>query len=263
MKKLLFYSSLFLLTLIFGCSKNDDDYNPPVNEEPLIESEVLKAAGNESALAAKIDQFRLLLGDPVNSAPGVTEGRREINWDGVPASLTNNNNFPVDFFNLTDPAGANGRKRGLVYLNTGSPLRLDSSSFAEIDPSYADEFIPFSKKKAIISATSNITELQFKLAGTNTAAFIKGFGIVFLDVDDANSTYVQFFNGTKSLGQFKASTGAFSFLGVKFDEEKITHIKIVAGNGVLAAGVKDISDGGNKDLVAFDDLFYDEPKQSN
>jgi len=185
----------------------------------------------------------------------------------VPANFTNNNDFPLDFFNLTDPAGANGRKRGLVYLNAVSPLRLDSSNFADLEASYADEFIPFSNKKAIISANSNISEVAFKVAGTNTDASVKGFGIVFLDVDDANSTYLEFFNGTKSLGVFKAPAktagGGFSFLGVFFQEEKVTRIKIASGNGVLAAGQKDISDGGAKDLVAYDDFFYSEPVSNN
>ena len=79
----------------------------------------LKAAGDSSAIIGTINQFRKILGDSLNVAPGKTSGRREVNWDGVPANFTNNNTFPPDFFNLTDPAGANGRKRGLVYSATG------------------------------------------------------------------------------------------------------------------------------------------------
>ena len=167
---------------------------------PAIQSTIVKASGDEAGIAPQLDQFRSLLGDHLNNVPGQTTGRREVSWDGVPPTLTNNNNFPLDFFNVTDPLGANGRKRGLVYLDKGSPFRLDSSSFTEIDPSYADEFIAFSKKKSIIAANSNTSEIVFKVAGTNMDAFVKGFGIVFIDVDDANSSYLEFFNGAKSLG---------------------------------------------------------------
>ncbi len=265
MKKTTLSAILSAILLVTSCDKDDDNYQPDQPGKPQIESKEFKAAGDEGSLVGVIDQFRQMLGEPLNTTPDQTVGRREVNWDGVPANLTNNNNFPLDFFNLTDPAGANGRKRGLVYLANGSPIRIDSSSFVDLDPSYAGQFEAFSKKKQLISASSTISEIAFKIPGTNTDAFVHGFGIVFSDVDVANSTTLEFYNGNKSLGVFKAlprnDKGSFSFLGVHFAKEKITRIKITAGNGVLAAGVKDISDGGSKDLVAYDDFFYDEPKQ--
>jgi hypothetical protein len=264
MKKATLSTMLLALVLITSCDK-DDDYQAEEPGKPQTEVQELKASGDSLAIVGKLNQFRNILGDVVNTTPDKTSGRREVNWDGVPANFTNNNNFPLDFFNLTDPAGANGRKRGLVYLQTGSPIRLDSSSFADIDPSYGNQFVAFSKKKQLISATSTISEIVFKIPGTNTDAFVHGFGIVFSDVDVANSTTLEFYNGNKSLGVYKAlprnDKGPFSFLGVNFPDERVTRIKITAGNGVLAAGVKDVSDGGSKDLVAYDDFFYDEPKQ--
>jgi hypothetical protein len=263
MKQVKLFSILFSVILFAGCDK-DDDYTAPT---PVIQSNVIKASGDEAGIALQVDQFRAILGNQLNTTPNQTTGRREVTWDGVPSNLTNNNNFPLDFFNLTDPAGANGRKRGLVYLDKGSPFRLDSSNFTEIDATYADELIAFSKKKSIIAANSNTSEIVFKVAGTNTDAFVKGFGIVFIDVDDANSTSLEFYNGTKSLGVFKAparnQAGPFSFLGVQFPAEKITRVKITAGTAALAAGVKDITDAGNKDIVSYDDLFYSEPLSNN
>jgi hypothetical protein len=252
-------SILSTMALLASCNKDDHAFIPGNG----IQANVFSAYGNEAALNSEIDMFRFMLGDSLNNAPGKTTGRREVNWDGAPANLTNNSNFPFDFFNNTDPGGPNGRKRGLVYLNQG-PLRLDSSSFADIDPSYANEFVPFSKKKAIIAVNSNTSEIVFKVAGTNTDAFVKGFGIVFLDVDDPNSSSLEFFNGTKSLGVYKAPQqtqgGPFSFLGVYFPNEKITRVKITAGTNALAPGNKDLSDGGVNDLVAYDDFFYNEPQ---
>jgi len=242
---------------VISCDKDDHyDKNPPA---PQPKSIVVKGSGDVSA---QLTEFRALLGDPVNGTPNQTTGRREVNWDGVPANLTNNNNFPFDFFNLTDPAGANGRKRGLV-MNNGTRFRVDTTAFSEIDPSYIDQFKAFSLKRAFNYMTNNVSTAFFKVPGTDTAAFVRGFGVIFSDVDDANSTKLEFFSGNKSLGVFKApvrtDANGFSFLGVHFPEEKVTSVKITSGNGLLGPGLKDISAGGTKDLVVMDDFFYNEP----
>jgi len=251
--------------LFVSCNKDDGYGNNPPPPPPQIESSVISGAGD---LTAALAQFRSLIGDPLNTTPGQTIGRREVNWDGVPANFTNANNFPFDFFNITDPNGSNGRKRGLLYTNSGTAFRVDSTSYSEIDASYAAEFKPFSGKRLFAYMGSNISEAVFKVPGTNIDASVKGFGLVFSDVDDANSTTVEYFNGNKSLGVFKApvrtDANGFSFLGVFFPKEKITRVKITAGNGVLQAGVKDISvQGGQKDLVVMDDFFYSEPLPIN
>lgn len=251
-----------IVTIATSCDKDDDD--DYVNPAPTLPaSNVLRASGDSLGIIATVNLFRSVLGDVLNTTPNQTSGRREVNWDGVPSNLTNNNLFPLDFFNLTDTAAGPGRKRGLVYVNTGSPLRLDSSNFVDFSDTHADEFLPFSKRKTIAAATSTISEVVFKVPGTNTPASVKGFGIIFCDVDDATSTSLEFFNGTKSLGVYnplaRTVGGGFSFLGVRFTDEKITRVKITAGNAVFAAGIKDVSDGGNKDLVSYDDFFYSEP----
>ena len=90
---------------------------------PQPKSIVVKGSGD---ISGQLAEFRAILGEPVNGTPNQTTGRREVNWDGVPANLTNNNNFPFDFFNVTDPAGPNGRKRGLVMNNaTYIPCRYN------------------------------------------------------------------------------------------------------------------------------------------
>ena len=250
--------SVFTLS-VFLCACTKNGYNN--NNSPQPQATVVSASGD---VTNAIGEFRQLLGDPLNSAPGATSGRREINWDGVPANLTNNGDFPFDFFNSTDPTVANGRKRGLVYQNTGTQFRVDSSDFSSIDNSYAAQFDAFSAKKIFAYLGNNVTDILFKVAGTNADATVKGFGLIFSDVDDPNSTKVEFFNGLKSLGVFKAptrsGTTSFSFLGVYFPNDKVTRIRITAGNGILAAGVKDVSDGGSKDLVVMDDFFYSEPQ---
>lgn len=246
--------------MISSCSKDDDNYaaTPP----PTVNAVQVSAAGDSAGIVSKLNEFRVLLGDPVNGAPGATVGRREVNWDGVPANLTNNNNFPSDFFGASDPNLPNGRKRGLILTNTGTSFRVDTTDFSEIEPTYASQFEAFSRKRLFTYMGNTVTEVTFKVAGTTTDAFVKGFGVIFSDVDDANSTSMEFFAGSKSLGVYKPKTASqgFSFLGVNFPGEKVTRIRINSGNAVLAAGVKDISNGGSKDLVVMDDFLYDEPK---
>src|SRR5262245_63721790 len=98
---------------------------------PDIVATTITATGN---ISAKVDEFRALLGDPSNggTAGEQVAGRREVNWDGAAARPFNNrDDFPRDFFNSTV-------KAGLVY--DGVAFRNDSLSFAEINPTYADEF---------------------------------------------------------------------------------------------------------------------------
>lgn len=247
--------------LFTACDKNNnDDYTPP--PPPAVNAQVFSAAGSVANITGKLDEFKNTLGATVNNAPGAVGGRREINWDGVPANLTNVGGFPFDFFGSADPLLGNGRKRGLIMTPAGANFRMDSTDFVDIDASYGAEFNAFSLKKIFVDLNSTVTTSTFKVPGTVTDAFVKGFGVVFSDVDNASSTTIEFFNGTKSLGVYKAaaSNGQFSFLGVFFPDEKVTKVKITSGTAVLAAGVKDVSNSGTQDLVAMDDFFYDEPK---
>ena len=248
------------LILFSSCNKDDDNYQAaPL---PGANAIVASAAGDSVAIVGKLNEFRTRAGAVVNNAPGAVGGRREVNWDGVPANLTNTNTFPFDFFGSADANLGNGRKRGLITTNAGTSFRVDSTDFVDIDPSYGAQFESFSRKRLFTYLGSVITEVTFKVPGTNTDAFVNDFAVIFSDVDQDNSTTVEYFNGTKSLGVFKALPAAqgFSLVGVSFPTEKVTRVKISSGNGVLAAGVKDISNGGAKDLVVMDDFLYSEPK---
>ncbi len=259
MKKL-FQSLSFLAVatvMVISCSKNESASGQqlPVNKT------VISTAGDSGSIVAKLNEFRALAGDPLNNAPGAATGRREVTWDGVPANLTNNNNFPVDFFGSSDPTLGNGRKRGLI-TGPGTSFRVDSTDFSEIDPSYATQFEAFSPKRLFAYIGNNVTTVTFKVPGATTDAFVKSFAVIFSDVDVPNSSYVEYFNGDKSLGIYYAAVApqGFSLVGVGFPDEKITKVRITSGNGLLATGVKDVTNGGTKDLVVMDDFLYSEPQ---
>jgi len=222
---------------------------------------VISANGN---ISAKVDEFRQLLGSQLNTAPGAVGGRREINWEGVPDSLLGET-LPNDFFNPTgsDPALA-VRQRGIQYEPTGN-FMVSNAGFAEINSQAAGEFTAFSGSKTFANINSDLWSIVPEVPGQDVAATVKGFGIVFSDVDIANSTFIEFFDEQKSLGKFfvpvRGSGSSHSFLGVYFKKEKVTRIK-VGHDGVLGDGQKDVSQQqGAKDLIVLDDFLYDEPVQ--
>jgi hypothetical protein len=241
-------AALFTAALVGGCSSSKD--------EPLFPHQVVSGSGD---ITGVVGEFRVLLGDPLNGAtPGAQPGgRREINWDGVPASLTDNDSFPGDFFNTRSP-------RGAVFTTLGPSFRISDKNLAEVDPSYAGQFAFFSPQKTFAITGSTVMTTEFQVAGSTTPAVVRGFGVVFADVDRQGSATLEFFGPSGSLGRFEAPVrsgeSALSFLGVVFQDAVVTSVRIVSGRAPLGAGVKDVSDGGAQDLVVMDDFLYSEPR---
>jgi hypothetical protein len=210
-------------------------------------------------ITAAVSEFRGVLGDPSNggAAGSQAAGRREINWDGVPANLTNTDDFPGDFFNTR-------AVRGVVFTTPGAGFRVSDNNVADLDSSLAQDFAAFSPRKTFLAAGSNVVDVEFRVPGGSDAASVRGFGVVFSDVDRPNSATMEFFGAAGSLGRFEAPVRAagssFSFLGVTFDGKIVTRVRITSGRGVVAAGVKDLTEGGPNDLVIMDDFLFDEPQ---
>jgi len=238
--------------IVMGCSK---DNSSPTQPAPGPQGTVITATGD---IAAKVADFRTLLGDPSNGGtPGpLPAGRREVNWDGAGARPFNNQDgFPLDFFN-------NNVKAGLVY--DGGTFRNDSLSFAEINPTYANEFKPFSPKLMFSAVGGHEIDAAFRVAGAQTPAVVTGFGAVFSDVDVAQVTSIEPLDKDgRSLGRFfvpvRSDANGLSFLGVKFDQAIVASVRIICGNGTLGAATNDITDGGTVDLVVVDNFIYGEP----
>jgi hypothetical protein len=218
---------------------------------------VIKSTGD---IQNDVEAFRNLLG-PLNTTPGATTGRREINWDGVPDSLQDKA-LPLDFFNPTGDNAVASLQKGVTYAAIGS-FMVSSANFAEINSGSSSQFQAFSGSNTFANTTAAKWDVSFQKAGTTTSAAVQGFGLVFSDVDEDNSTSLEFFNGDKSLGKYFVpphnATSSFSFLGVYFKNgEHITKVT-VAHDGFLSDGTKDISDNGTRDLVVLDDFIYSEP----
>jgi len=251
---------LLALTAVVVIAACSSDYSPPTSPAPTPpQATVFTATGN---ITTKVDEFRNLLGASNGGTAGEQPtGRREISWDGAGANPFNNkNDFPADFFNTNVKSGA-------VFTTAGTGFRNDSTNFGEINPKYAAQFNFFSANKIFTPIGSNLIDQLFQVAGQPTPAVVRGFGIVFSDVDLADKTTIQLFaQDGSSLGTFAApvrsDAAGLSFVGVTFDQAIIARVRITLGTGALAANVNDVTDGGTADLVVLDNLIYGEPKQA-
>src|SRR6185436_9170605 len=160
-----FTMALLVVIAAAGCSKNDSPTQPASGPQATVVS----ATGD---IATKVADFRTLLGDPSNGGTAGQQpaGRREVNWDGAGARPFNNqDDFPANFFNSNVTAG-------LVYV--GNAFRNDSTNFAGINPTYANEFTPFSPKVMFSAIGTNVIDVRFEVAGAATPAAVTGFGVV-------------------------------------------------------------------------------------
>ena len=219
---------------------------------------IVSATGD---ITAAVTEYRTLLGalnpNVAGEQPG---GRREINWDGVPAAFTNNDLFPGNFFNVNSP-------RGVVFTTDGSGFRISSNGYVDVNAAYAGEFNVFSPPKLFVARGSTTTDVQFFVAGSNTPALVTGFGSVFADVGRARSTTIEYFDATgKRLLRVKAprrsDANGLSFIGAIFDSQIVARVRITSGDTPVDPDVVDNVKGrGRKhDIVAMDDFIYGEPR---
>lgn len=208
---------------------------------------VFEAAGADAAdIQSTVDAFRTAIGP----------ARREINWDGVPDGRADPNALPGDFFNTTSPRGAVFSTPGsgfLVSANAGLPTPVRFG--------FGNDFDTFSAQRLFTAVGSNITDVNFFVPGTDTAATTTAFGLVFTDVEVAGLTSVEFFDADGDLifSRDALATGnaGLSFVGASVTGGSIARVRITAGlNTILANGQLG---NPNDDVVAMDDFFYAEP----
>ena len=234
---------------------------------------VFQAAGpNIASIQNTIDQYRAALGATNNgNVPGpLTNGRREINWDGGGSTATSVVGTPFTGFLAN---------RGALFTTTGTgfvqaPLAGLADTFH--NETYLTIFQPFSPQRLFSPIDSNVTETQFFVPGGGDApapATTTGFGAVFTDVDLPNGSGPGDINGNR-----KASTliecfgtdgglifssfvpaspgdGSLSFLGIVFDDARIARVRITSGDAAPRP-----NDDGTHDIVMMDDFLYGEPQ---
>ncbi len=220
------------------------------------------AGANAAAITATRDAFRIAIGGgTVAGANGSFGGlRREINWDGVPDAFADPNALPGNFFNLNSP-------RGVVFNTpgTGFMVSANAGGLSPILFGFPNDFQTFSPQRLFTAVNSNITDVTFFNPGTNSAATTSAFGAVFVDVEVAGVSRIQFFDENNVLiythDVLVAGNQGLSFLGGIADAgERIARVRITSGlNTITANGVLG---NPNDDMVVMDDFLYAEPTQS-
>jgi hypothetical protein len=234
---------------------------------------VRKGTGaNTAALQNIVDLFRADLGGANNGVGGsFPDGRREVNWDGVPDSFAEPNNLPADFFNVNSPRGvvfhslledadsALGQFMVSARASSGVAVR-----FGDIDASYGTQFVTFSAERLFMPRQAHAMMVKFYQPGTTMPATTNGFGVVFTDVDGSGSgrtSLVLAYSADNDLLTAVAVptlNGGLSFVGISYNAgERIDHVIVKAGNKALGAGV---IDSASVDAVAMDDIIYGEPQ---
>jgi len=224
---------------------------------------VFEAGGaNPAVIQNKVDAFRAALGLSNGVGPAAVSGRREINWDGVPAAALDP--FNGNFFNSNSP-------RGLVLSSPGSRLKVSGDpgtpSFLMRDVTAQEwglaEFASFSPEKVFAPIGSTATDVIFFVPGTTTRATVSGFGAVYVDLDVADASKLEAFDLAGRLIFSRAvllpgvPSKGLSFLGVMFDAgERIARVRITSGTHPIDTGFMNPAPDG----VALDDFIYGEPQ---
>jgi len=252
------------LVLALGACSRDYPTAPNSDDEVVMsparsQAQVFKAVGD---VDAGVNDYREALGTLNLNFPGSQpDGRREVNWDAVPALFTNTNDFPGDFFN--QPVA--GRARGVLFSTPGTGFRVSDVNFADLNADFDRQFSFFSPLKTFAAVGSNAMTVTFFVPGSDVPAASTGFGVVFSDVDRNGSASIKLFDAEgKSLGRFSApaSSGAFSFVGVAFPKPIVARVEIVSGQAAIDGDAIDVDDrdhGPARDLVIMDDFIFGEP----
>jgi hypothetical protein len=232
---------------------------------------VTQATGpNAASIQAAVDEFRNQLGNDNAGNPPAQNGRRQINWDGVPDQRSAPSFMPENNF----------RNRGALFETPGTGFEVsgdddndggapdadpDLVEFTDLNATYSTAFAPFSAERLFAPIGSNVTETRFVVPNTDTDADTNGFGVVFTDVDAAGTSIELLAADGESLGTYPvpATVGdaSMSFLGVRYDAgERIATALITTGAAAL--GANDVTQGGTADIVAMDDFIYGEPLET-
>lgn len=254
------------------------DVTPAVFAVTGVDAAQPFTAAGAAAVNNAINALRTAIGGANNGAapPAQASGRREINWDAVLLDGTDfaGNTTPISLNRTVGIPVTRFQARGVLFDRVTA---VSGDSFASVNGGVGGQFPAFSPNLIFAPfQDNNQVRVTFVRASTppaaTTAARVSAFGAVFLDVETAGPSTLEFFNGLNSLGRIAAPAGASgtpSFAGGLFTAGSVvTHVVLTTGNGtlfqfaggIITPGAPDLSGLGAVDQVALDDFIYSEPQ---
>jgi uncharacterized protein (TIGR03437 family) len=238
------------------------------------EPAVFSGGGTTDATTA-LNAFRTAAGTNNGGGPAQTSGRREIGWDGVLLDGTDNggNTTVIVQGKITGIPINRFQNRGVLFKEVTA---VSNDGFLSANSTVTGQFPAFSPANTFMAIGSNQIEVNFVLVSAATTtpvpASTRGFGVIFVDVEQANTSSIEYFNGSTSLGKFFVPVGPSGqpeFLGVLFSSPIVTRAVITAGTARLFSFANNTVTAGptenlaqNVDLAATDDFIIAEPVNS-
>jgi hypothetical protein len=237
-----------------------------------------------TATQTAIANFKAAIGGAQNTAAiPQSNGFRVINWDGVTITPTQVVNG-VTLTNQVISGNTIGiplnrfQSNGLIFNQV---YAVTNDGFVDVNPGVANAFPAFSSPNTFAMFGSNDVpdnqiDQHFVLANTpdhlSIQGAVAGFGAVFLNVTAANTSSIEYFTGSTSLGKFfvpaSPNPGQPEFLGALFNSPIVTSVTLTLGNatiffvnnGSAVSGPADKSNGGSVNQVDTDDFIFSEPR---
>jgi hypothetical protein len=234
-------------------------------------------AGNATSAATAVSNFETAIGGSKNTAAAPqTGGFRQITWDGVktdgtdsaagpnstvpiPAGSTHTVGIPLDRF----------QGQGVFF---GAVYAVSNDGYVDVNPSVSGLFPPFSSPNIFAMFNDNGIDFKFVVPSSPftpvVSATARGFGAVFLNVQHAGSTTIQYFDNNILLDTLTVpaspTAGQAVFAGELFANPIVTNVLLTLGDGVIfkfdgTTVTPGAANSSTNNLVAVDDWFFPEP----
>jgi hypothetical protein len=232
--------------------------------------------GNPTSAGQALTNFESAIGGGNNGAnpppTPLTTGFRAINWDGVKLDGTDFGGPPnTTVITLNHTVGIpldRFQERGVFF---GAIYAVSNDGFTDVNPNATGLFPAFSPSNTFAMFNDNGIDFKFVLPSLHTTTVVsaasRGFGAIFLNVQQPGTT-ITYFHGATVLDTLNvptnATAGAAIFAGELFSSSIVTNVLLTLGQGVIfrfdgtTATPGGVNTGSNN-LVAVDDFAYPEP----